>query len=247
MRRHPFPSFVTAALTASSFAALLPSCAENDSMMFIVGVMAVEAPACTVRPDATSVLQAGGVLDRAFTSGYTGALLVGNQLTQRGSREQLRTETSRVALRGAEVRIETSAGGQLAEFSTIGTGFVDPAAGSDPAYSAMFVDMIPSSVSAGLPDGRVVAKVRVFGDTLGGEEVTSSELSYPIDICTGCLVDYPTNAAVPTEPTYMCGISMVPGETEQRPCQLGQDQPIPCTLCAATNPICRDPAQNPSR
>ena len=34
----------------------------------------------------------------------TPALIVGNQLTQRGSRERLRTETSKVALKGAEVR-----------------------------------------------------------------------------------------------------------------------------------------------
>jgi hypothetical protein len=30
------------------------------------------------------------------------------------------------------------------------------------------------------------------------------------------------------------------------PCELGQDQLIPCTLCAATHAMCRDPALNPS-
>lgn len=242
MSLRPVSSLVKTALTLSTAAFVAPGCAENDSMMFIVGVMVVEPPSCSVRPDATSVLQARGILDRAFTSGYTGALLVGNQLTQRGSREQLRTETSRVALRGAEIRIETPAGAQLAEFSTVGTGFVDPASGADPSYSAMFVDLIPSSVSGSLPDGRVVVKVRVFGDTLGGEEVTSSELSYPIDICTGCLVFYPASAADPTSPTYMCSGAALTEDFEP-PCQIGQDQMIPCTFCLQ-NPICRDPSLN---
>jgi hypothetical protein len=247
MRRHSVSSLLTAALAASGFALIAPGCAENDSMLFVVGVMAVEAN-CTVRPDATALLQAHGVLDREFTTGYTGALLVGNQITQRGSREQLRTETSRVALRGAEVILQTPAGAQLAEFSTVGTGFVDPAAGADPSYAVMFVDMIPPSVSPSLPDGRVVARVRVFGDTLGGEEVTSSELAFPIDVCTGCLIFYPAEAADPTQGTFMCqaNVAATGTETDTLPCEPGQDQLIPCTLCAATHPMCRDPALNPS-
>jgi len=245
MRRHSVSSLVTATLEATSVPLSVSGCAENDSLMFVVGVMALEAPACEVTPDPGALLLARGVLDRAFTTGYTGALLVGNQLTQRGSREQLRTETSRVALRGAEVRIETPQGGQLTEFSTVGTGFVDPAAGADPSYSAMFVDMIPSSVSPTLPDGRIVAKVRVFGDTLGGEEVTSSELAYPIDICTGCLVSYPAEAADPTSPTYLCALGGMASEGLTPPCILGQDGLIPCTACIS-NPICRDPALNPA-
>jgi hypothetical protein len=245
MRRHSVSSLVTAALAASTALAALPGCAENDSLMFVVGVMALDPPECLATPDRGAKLLARGVLDRAFTSGYTGALLVGNQITQRGSREQLRTETSRVALRGAEIRIETPQGSQLSEFSTVGTGFVDPAAGADASYAAMFVDMIPSSVSPSLSDGRVVVKVRVFGDTLGGEEVTSAELSFPIDICTGCLVTYPAEAADPTSPTYMCSLGGQAVEGLARPCRIGQDSSIPCTVCVS-NPICRDPSLNPS-
>src|SRR5690606_8651239 len=120
---------------------------------------------------------ANGVLDRLFANDYTAALLIGNQLTARGSREQLRTETSRVTLRGAEVRLETLKGAELAPaFSSTATGFVDAAAGTDPSLSVMYASLIPASISSTLPQGTVVAKVRVFGNTLGGQDVESAEL-----------------------------------------------------------------------
>src|SRR6478735_796947 len=118
---------------------LIPSCADNNSSMFVVGVMKL---------DSTATLLAGGVMDVAFTQSYTAFLLVGNQLTERGSREQIRTETSRVALRGAEVTLTTLDGRELGNYSTVGTGFVHAAAGNVPSYAAMSVNIIPSALGS---------------------------------------------------------------------------------------------------
>ena len=203
MRRSTPKSLISVFLLTLGSLALIPSCADNNSSLFVEGVMALDTTTCVAKADNTAVLLAGGIMDVAFRTSYTAFVLVGNQLTERGSREQLRTETSRIALRGAEVTLTTLDGKTLGNYSTVGTGFVNASAGDVPSYAAMSVDIIPSALgssSAVLNAGTVLAKIRVFGDTLGNIAVTSSELDFPIRVCNGCLVTYPTAAADPAQP-----------------------------------------------
>ena len=252
MRRSTPKSLVPALLLTLGSLPLIPSCADNNSSMFLVGVMHLDNTTCVAKADNTATTLAGGILDLAFTQSYSGFVLVGNQLTERGSREQLRTETSRVTLRGAEVTLTTLDGKVLGTYSTVGTGFVDAADGDVPAYSAMSVNIIPSALGTNpalLEAGAVVAKIRVFGDTLGNTAVTSSQLDFPIRICQGCLVAYPTSAAElgPVGSPYKC--SKAPTEsqsTDPLPCVIGQDETFPCTACSAAVELCHDPSQNPS-
>lgn len=254
MRRSTTKSLLPALLLTLGSLPLIPSCADNNSSMFVVGVMALDKTTCIAKADATAVILAGGIMDVEFVSSYRGFLLVGNQLTARGSREQIRTETSRVALRGAEVTLTTLDGKLLGNYSTVGTGFVDASAGDVAAYAAMSVDIIPSALGGSqalLDAGAVVAKIRVFGDTLGNIAVTSSELDFPIQICRGCLVTYPTSAADPSVPVgspYLCTRAASTADTsnDAAPCRPGQDDAFPCTACSAAIDLCRDPAQNPS-
>jgi hypothetical protein len=230
---------------------LTPSCADNNSSLFIVGVMDIGSSSCIGKPDNTGPFLSGGTLDTAFASGYTALVLVGNQLTQQGSREQLRTETSRVTLRGAEVQLTTLDGralnvaGAQGTFSTVGTGFVDPAAGDTPSYATMAVNIIPPGLT-GLP-AQVLAKIRVFGDTLGGTSITSSELDFAINVCTGCLIQYDTpDTTQAAGAPFMCATTTASSTqtTVAAPCIFGQDQPFSCTLCAASYDICRNPCNN---
>jgi len=247
--------FSIKALLTLGFAGLgalsLPSCATNDSMMFIMGVYARKQGSCAPKPDADSPTFANGTMDRLFASDYTAALLVGNQITERGSREQVRAETSRVSLRGAEVRLETTKGAQiLPPFSTIATGFVDAAGGTDPSLAIMYADLIPASVASTLDLGIVVAHVRVFGNTLGGQEVESAELLFPIEVCEGCLISYPASARdIAADGTdYQCASAesdMKAAKVSDLPCQLGIDIPTPCTACSSLSAICQSPANNP--
>jgi hypothetical protein len=241
------------ALGLACFGALaLPSCATNDSMIFIVGVYARKQGACTPKAETGAPLWANGTLDRLFATDYTAALVIGNQITTRGSREQLRTETSRVALRGAEVKLETPKGVSLVDpFSSTATGFVDAASGTDPALSIMYASLIPPAVALKLPQGTLVAKVRVFGDTLGGQEVESSELWFPIDVCDGCLVAYPASArdltAAGTD--YQCKVASdtataTTATDTDLPCEVGIDVPTPCTTCSGTSDACLHPKQS---
>jgi len=253
MRRSTTKYLLSVGLLTFGSLALTPSCADNNSSLFVVGVIDINTADCLAKGDTTQALVPFGTLDVAFATSYTAALLVGNQLTQRGSREQLRTETSRVSLRGAEVTLTTLDGRVLGNYSTVGTGFVDASAGDVPAYAAMFVNLIPPALGANdtVRNARVVlAKIRVFGDTLGNKAVTSSELDFPINICNGCLVRYPAEAADPlvaANSPYKCTTAATAVmSTDKAPCLLGQDATFSCTFCSAAYPICRDPALNPA-
>ncbi|MET0792452.1 MAG: hypothetical protein ABW061_13105, partial [Polyangiaceae bacterium] len=239
--------------------ALTSSCADNNSSLFVIGVIDTNSTSCVAKADTTVGFLANGTMDVLFTSSYTASVLVGNQLTQRGSREQLRTETSRISLRGAEVTLTTLDGRDLGigigSYSTVGTGFVDASAGDVPSYASMAVNVIPplsrDRIDALLSATSVVlAKIRVFGDTLGNVSITSSELDFPINICEGCLVRYPADAADPLQGAnmpYKCTTAASTTQTtDVAPCVLGQDAAFSCTFCSAAYDECRDPKLNKS-
>ncbi|MCA9640097.1 MAG: hypothetical protein H6718_08430 [Polyangiaceae bacterium] len=205
-------------------AAATSGCADNESQLFIVGV-AIPDGECLVTPDEGTAIYLGGVMDVAFTNTYTGTLLVGNQVTQRGSREETKTETSRIAIRGAEVQIFTPQQQLINEYTVAATGFANQAPNGDAAYgvaSVTLIDGATGSTLAGQVAGGgttgVVVEVRVFGDTLGGSEITSAKLTYPITVCEGCLFTCP-----PEDPNLPI------------PCSIGNDQPVDCGACA--NPL----------
>jgi hypothetical protein len=233
-------------------AGALPGCATNDSLIFIEGVSVRKAGACSAQADLSSPMLSKGVMDRLFTSEYVGVLVIGNQIMQRGSRERVRTETSRVALKGAEVKIETPQGAELVPaFSSIGTGFVDASDGTDAAVATVAATLIPASVAPSLPRGTVVVKIRVFGTTLGGEDVESSELLFPIEICDGCLVAFPSSAKDLTAPgtDYQCkqatdDMDAADADAADGPCNLGIDFKMPCTACSGVYAACQSPTTN---
>ena len=233
--------------------ALTSSCADNNSSLFVIGVIDINSTSCVAKADTTDGFLAVGTMDFAFTSSYTAYVLVGNQLTQRGSREQLRTETSRISLRGAEVTLTTLDGRELGNYSTVGTGFVDASAGDVPSYATMAVNVIPPALgnTAAVRNAKVVlAKIRVFGDSLGNASITSSELDFPINICEGCLVRYPAadvEVGLAAGADYKCSRSATTTQTsEVAPCIQGQDAPFACTFCSAAYKLCYDPMVNPA-
>lgn len=175
-------------------------CADNESQLFIVGV-AIPDGECLVTPDEGTSLREVGLIDVLVTNTYVGTLLIGNQLTQRGSREETKTETSRIAIRGAEVQIFTPQQELITEYTVAATGFVNQAPNGDAAYGAAAVTLIDATTGDQLANqiGRnpsvrvgVVVEVRVFGDSLGGSEITSARLTFPITACYACTVICPT-------------------------------------------------------
>jgi hypothetical protein len=228
-------------LAVALVAAGVTGCADNESSLFVRQVQAMEAPDCTVTADPSAAFMPYGSLDLIIggDNGYQAALLVGNQLAQRGSTDQIRTETARVSLRGAIVRVLDNTGAEvISSFTVDGSGFVDPGSGGTPGFGLLGTTLIPPDFAAASDGylGWVTVWVKVFGRTLGGKDIESNELSYPIDICSGCLVSFPSKAVTTG------GVCTHAGSTEYTiPCIPGQDQPVPCTYCMDYLDICKQP------
>ena len=228
----PFRALPALGLAASLLGG---GCAENESTVFIRGVLALAPGECVFSSDPSSMMRTGGVIDLAFRSDYTAGLLVGNQLVTRGNRDTLRTESSRIALEGAVIEVRTPTGEMIQEYTVDGTGFVDPGDGSEPGYGVMTVQLIPAGVP--LPTNRINVGIRVFGTTLGGREVESNQLTFPVSVCTGCLISYPSDALDPG--TGECRGGEAPADPA--PCVGGQDDAIDCRYCSGSNELCLRP------
>ena len=215
-------------------------CADSESMLFIRQVQArltTGSTACVADNTPTSPSLPGGVLDVAFRTQYTAALLVGNQLVGRGNSLQVRTETSRVEIKGTIVHALDDAGNLAWGPVTVpGTGFIDPAAGSDPTFGLTETTLLaadPALIASLANTGVVkheVAVAKVFGRTLGGTDVESGEWQFPIDVCFKCLVSFPAAAMAPG-PTPNCDQTSTDMTSLTAPCNPGQDDTMDCRVC----------------
>jgi len=198
-----------ALLLTASAGLLAPACAENESSLFIrhcVPRTFQEGQGCTTpEPGEVEVFLGRGNLDLVFQGGYSCDLLLGNQIVERGSSDQVRTETSRINLYSADVRLIDLAGnaisysdGSAIEFSVPVSGFVDPADNTEPGYGYAQVLLIDAAAAEGI--GRaaastgatdVMAGIIVYGRTLGGQELETPEWFFPITVCLGCSCSEP--------------------------------------------------------
>jgi hypothetical protein len=240
-----FRRALVSALAVGAAAVASPGCAESEAMIFIRQVQARVATGSTgCIPDASpsSTFIEEGILDVEFRLQYDAALLVGNQLVPRGNSSQLRTETSRIALQGAVVRVQDSNGVvQWGPVTVPGSGFIDPASGTNPSYGLTDAILLGPEYGArlqaelsGMPGLRrhLTAIVKVFGRTLGGLNVDSGEWQFPLTVCFGCLLTFPREAEDPkVMPRPNCMASATTGTTILSPCAVGQDDKVDCRVC----------------
>jgi len=238
-------------------AGLAAGCADDNSSLFIYGVQYPVPPGCFLIADPTQRMLDYGYLDLAIRSNYIAWLLVGNQLTPRGAKLNTRTETMQVSLSGAEVQLTDSQGNALADkFSVYGSGFATPSKSETPGLGLFAAQLIPDPIGQKFKDPsfgvvgtttlkQVIAKVRVFGQTTGNQDVESAELSFPISVCYGCLISYPVSS-LSADGTQCVANATTGGGGQVVSCNVGQDDIIPCTLCAATLDVCKNvPKQTP--
>lgn len=242
---------------AGSFAALVPSCADNNQSIFIRQIQALQAPECTVTSDATAFTSPTGFVDVGIATNYVLHPLVGNQLLARGDARQARAEPNRVQLEGAEVELvkpsgETVAiGGLPNPYSVIATGTIDPTASADATYGVTQLEVIPPVFMAGyrqlLAKGgpgtteTIHAKIKVFGHTLGGTAVETGVFTYPITACYGCGVSVPAEAVDLKISARNCkGVSATStaGTAQRTICFTGQDAFTDCRTCQGVLPLC---------
>lgn len=229
----------TASMLAGTTVLATASCADNDSTLFIKGTMLSSGGECVFEAEGDAPLLPSGVMDVAYASTYVMPLLVGNQLIARGDADKLRTETARIVIRGAVVNVLSADGtASRASFSTNAGGFVDPASGTDPGWGVSFVNAVPTSLVQELRDSlapfaseELNVSVYVYGDTLGGDEVESSTLTFPLYVCNGCLVDCSTASDFDSCDEF-------PPDGLELNCFPGQDAPVPCQLVDGSDQFC---------
>lgn len=260
MKRFAWKLGVTLAFVSGL--AVMPSCAHDDSSLFVRAIMAPQGSSggtsCSYKADPTQPQLFSGTVDIAFLAAYRPVVLVGNQLIPQGRADSFRTETNRIQLQGAVVTVEDSAGQQLDSFTTLSSGISDPAAGSTPGWGLVAPTLISPDLITRMRTGkfsngkadttkdikvnrgaskRLVVRFKVFGQTLGGQSVESNEQQFPVNACNGCLAYFPLGANDPSPALPQPNCLAVGDEASLRfPCVIGQDEPVDCRLCVGYNP-----------
>lgn len=238
-RASPLRLITTASVVAVATLLATASCADNDSTLFIKGAMLSSGTECVFEAEGDAPLLPSGVMDVAYASTYVMPLLVGNQLIARGDADKLRTETARIVIRGAVVNVLSADGAVTrASFSTNAGGFVDPASGTDPGWGVSFVNAVSTELAQELRGSlapfateELNISVYVYGDTLGGDEIESSTLTFPLYVCNGCLVDCSTASDFDN-------CEQFPPDGLELSCFPGQDSPVPCQLVEDPDQFC---------
>ncbi len=232
----PNPLRLTGCLLFGLFAA---GCTDEDTSMVVVANISRPAGTCEARPDLGATTLGTGFLDVGLRSNYVASLLVANQLTPRGDKANLRTETMQVITTGAEVRLLNDDGSVNSEFTVPASGVILPDPAISPGLGIVSVTLVPASAAEALradldnPSQRrtLVPEVKVFGRTVGGLEVESSVFNYVVRVCEGCLV------ARTALNNGVCDLTQ-PIDENDVPCFLGQDEAVDCRLCAG-NAFCQ--------
>ena len=244
--------WMAGALGASAVA---PACASNDQSVFIRNVLATPqnrtGGACLSTPDPQQPGLFEGLLDIGVRDNYSAVLLVGNQLSSRGDRTANRTESNRVIMNGAVVKvIDPVTNSTINEFTSTATGFADPLTGDQPNYGLLRIIAIDAEtkrrILAQFPaefanrggTKLLVSNVKAFGQSLGGVDVETNEYQMPIRVCNGCTVSFAGANDVNQQPAPNCKAAL--SDQAVLPCNPGQDEVTPCQLCAG-RPVCDEP------
>ncbi|WP_437656701.1 hypothetical protein [Sorangium sp. So ce1182] len=198
------------ALLTASGGVLASACADNESSLFVRMRMARSGD-CTVSCSPGEAFSTQDAVDAAYVDSHSATILVGNQIVERGDSDVLRTETSRVQLYEAEVRVFFMDGQPVNEGYVVPiNGVVDPGTSSDAGYNCTEVLLLDGATMQDLRaqaaelnggDVEVVTTMVLRGRTLGGQEVETAEWSYPVSVCFGC------SRCVDTIPPICCSDS----------------------------------------
>jgi hypothetical protein len=247
--KHLLRSKGVSSVVLLSVLAIGGGCTDEETGFFIQGNVALSAPACVATAESSAEMIGTGLLDVALRLDYQASLLVGSQLTPRGDKANLRTETMTTTITGAEVQLFTDTGELDTEFTVPAFGTIYPNTSAEPGFGIISATLIPAASGQLLAEelddrNRIitrVAQVKVFGETLGGLEIESSDIRYVIRVCEGCLIDFPSNAlTLDTGGVLRCQ-GAATATAPEPPCRTGQDDAIDCRSCTSFNAFCNDP------
>lgn len=227
---------------------IAPACVDNDQSLYIKQVMAPPTGGdCTFQADPSQPALFEGTMDVALRSSYQAVVLVGNQMIARSDNLGARAESNKAHLDGAIVRITDANGNDINEFTAQASGFADASNGTIANFGLMGITLLDpptlAKINIGTNGTLVLAKVKVFGETLGGVDLESGEFQFGIRVCRGCLVSF-TDADDPAVDGVDCNLSVTSTPTGgaaqlELPCFPGQDVSVPCAYCRSDIDECK--------
>lgn len=251
--RSPLIVALAGVLAAFTAGACVPDGASQ--FLYITGNSVVESD-CTFSATEVGPFRSGGTLDVVLARQYNFAASVKNAMPssialQGRTLGDPRLEANIVQLERATVRYEYPDDPAFQDLpQLVGTSFsefvgitVGPGAVSGvsipllaPTLAAEISNKLPPRDELNPAPGiTLVTKIRVAGQMLDGTAVETDEFLYPINICKGCLLFFPTEAATPGAGPN-CRNEENPPQLADR-CLLGQDQSVDCRICRELKPI----------
>lgn len=243
-------------VVATGALALTSACAHDDSSFFVQAVIyptpqGVGTP-CTYTNNPSQDFLPRGTLDVGFgRQEYDAYFLLADQVVTESNPNQVQTETSIINVQGAIVRDTDAAGNQLDNFTSLSSATIPAAVGGTPGYGVAQATIVSQTALkalgnvAGNNSLTVVAYVKFFGKTLGGDYIESNDFEFPVDVCSGCLVQFSSSDISCDYQAPNCyfaqvGTGMLSGGSTTVPCVFGQDTQIDCSQCLAYS-VCRPP------
>src|SRR5690606_10322039 len=111
-------------------------------------------------------------------------------------------ETSRIVVEGAVIRVTTAGSDEEVSAVTQYLGFViNPDSSEDPGLAAVGIPVLPTNTG----DGTYTVYVSVFGETLGGIDVESSEFAFTVNVKAGGATSCASIDNLPSELLRPCG------------------------------------------
>lgn len=253
-------------------------CVEEEVSMLVVGNFLVDTDnSCDVAPDLEGPFLSRGQMDIFLTQRYLMFPTILNQLgvsddvqlttllpTDNGL-DEVSIESNTILLNGARVSYSSNVAAVdnvlRDRFIPIGTAIFPE------QVSSVNLEVIDSQLGALLASNTaifgnkgvivtVLVTVQFEGRTSAGTDVKSSKFTFPLDICTGCLITYAPNSVVPVEEgsdELTCstirvqefnaqlaasagdvGFTPLAAEDPQPVCIFGQDAPVDCRLCRSS-------------
>lgn len=258
-------------LGLGGFVAAQSGCAENDVSFFIYQVQA-PLTTCGYNNDPSSMSLREGRWDLALSDGYVFAPLLGSQIGTRADPMLGRAEAQYVQVEGFEIEVHDGAPDGptiLRPYTIYQTTVIRPPTQGGTGYNFASFEVIPPAIARqirprvcqnGPADGtraqpfsclapagrtqRLIVRVRAFGHTLGGYNVETPVFDYPVNVCCGCMVNFPAEADAP-EPTSGTSTATVGPDclgtgnaTGLGTCQPGQDFNLDCRFCVRHDAVC---------
>jgi|GEM_PF-3551943 len=237
------------------FCQIVSGCTENRASFYIQD-MKVPTEECVIPADKSATYYSWGIWDIGLLGAYHVHPLTINDMTSSKKLNPLAAESNLIQVDGAWVTVmdlndnelsgesfvpspctvEPEGGATSMDFETITKDMYSRISDLSPGVLYRVNDLCTSPVKS-----TIILRIKVTGVTAGGQNVETPYFYFPVTVCCGCLVYFPSDTWDESIGSYNCHSSE--STTTEKICFLDfQDGPVDCRLCAGYNSTLCDPA-----